>query len=154
MSPVRRNRQESPAMIGYAWRMSDTASFSRDAVWGIGAALLLFAIMIALAVAWVAFYSYVVEPGHDRAFYDAHAQVSSPIVSVVAGGPVFYLVASWLARLGRKRAAWIALALYLLIDLFILAAVGALLGPVLLYFLGGAVLKLGGTALGIKRAKA
>ncbi len=135
--------------------MSDTPSLSRDAVWALGATFLLFVIMIALAVAWVAFYSYVVEPGHDRAFYDAHAQVSSPIVSVLAGGPGFYLVASRLARRrGAGRAAWIALALYLLIDLFLLAAAGALLGPVLLYFLGGAVLKLGGTALGIKRARA
>ena len=135
--------------------MSDTHSLSRDAAWGFGAALFLFAIMIALAVAWVAFYSYVVEPGHDQAFYDAHAQVSSPIVSVLAGGPVFYLVAAWLARRsGGGRAAWIAAALYLLIDLAILAAVGALPEPVVLHFLGAGVLKLGGTALGIKRARA
>ena len=135
--------------------MTAAPSLSRDIGWGLGATVLLFAIMIALAVAWVAFYSYVVEPGHDRAFYEAHAQVSSPIVSVFAGGPVFYLVASWLARRrGNGRAAWIALSLYLLIDLALLAAAGALFGPLLPYALGGAVLKLGGTALGIKRATA
>ena len=135
--------------------MSDPSTLSRDTLWGIGAAVLLFAVMIALAVAWVAFYSYVVEPGHDQTYYEAHAGVSSPIVSVVAGGPVFYLVASWLARRrGGGRAAWIAAALYLLIDLLIIAGAGALLEPVVLYFLGGAAMKLGGTALGVKRAGA
>jgi hypothetical protein len=136
-------------------RMSDTASFSRDAVWGVGAAILLFIVMIALAVAWVTFFSYVIEPGHDPAFYEAHAQVSSPIVSVVAGGPVFWLVAFRLAR-GRAggRTAWIAAFLYLLIDLAILIAAGALPGPVAPYFLAGAAMKVGGTALGVRHAKA
>ena len=134
--------------------MSDTSSLPRDIGWGIGAAFVLHAIMIALAVAWAAFYSYVVEPGHDQAFYEAHAQVASPIVSVLAGGPVFYLVAFSLARRrGGGRAAWIAAALYLLTDLALFAAVGALLEAAVLYFLAGGALKLGGTALGIKRAR-
>ena len=135
--------------------MSDTPSLPRDAVWSFGAALLLHIVMIALAVAWVAFYSYALEPGHDQAFYEAHAAVASPIVSVLAGGPVFYLVASWLTRRrGSGRAAWIAAALYLLSDLAIIAGAGALVGPVMPYFLTGAAMKLGGTALGVRRAKA
>lgn len=134
--------------------MSDTNSLPRDALWGLAAALVLHIILIALAVAWVAFYSNVVEPGHDPAFYEAHAQVSSPIVSVLAGGPVFYLVAAWLTRRrGGGRAAWIAFALYLLTDFALFAAAGALLEPIVLYFLAGAALKLGGTALGIRRAR-
>jgi hypothetical protein len=134
--------------------MSDTSTLPRDAAWGFGAALVLFAIMIALAFAWVAFYAYVIETGHDQAFYEAYAQVSSPIVSVVAGGPVFYGVAAWLTRRrGAGRAAWIATALYLLIDLAIIAALGGLLEPVIFWFLGAAALKLAGSALGIKRAR-
>ena len=135
--------------------MGGSSTLSRDIGWGIGAAMLLFAVMIALAFAWVAFYSWVVDPGHDPAYYEAHAAVSSPIVSVVAGGPVFYLVAAWLARRrGGGRSAWIATTLYLLIDFAVIAAAGAPLGPVAFYFFGGAALKLGGTALGIKRAMA
>jgi hypothetical protein len=135
--------------------MSDPSTLSRDIGWGVGAAALLFAVMIALAFAWVAFHAYVVEPGHDQAYYEAYAQVSSPIVSVVAGGPVFWLAASWLTRrLGRGRAAWIAAALYLLTDLAIIAGAGALVGPGGLYFLGAGALKIGGTALGVRRAKA
>ena len=133
--------------------MSDTRTLARDIGWGIGATFLLFVIMIALAIAWVAFYSYAVEPGHERAFYEAHAGVSSPIVSVLAGGPVFYMVASWLSRRrGDGRAAWIAAAFYLLTDFLIIAGAGTLIGPVTLYFLAGAALKLGGTAIGVRRA--
>ena len=135
--------------------MSRTSTLSRDIGWGLAAAVLLFVVMIALAVAWVAFYSYVIEPGHDPAFYEAHAQVSSPIVSVVAGGPVFWLAASWLSRrTGHGRTAWIAAAIYLLVDLAILAAAGVLSGPVAPWFLAGAAMKLGGTALGVRRATA
>lgn len=131
--------------------MREPPSISRDAAWGFGAWLLLHIAMIALAIAWVAFYSYVVEPGHEAAFYEAHAQRSSPIVSLVAGGPIFYLVASWLARRrGSGRASWIAAGLYLLTDLAILAASEALTGPVGLYFVFGALLKLAGTAFGVR----
>jgi hypothetical protein len=124
-----------------------------DAGWGIGGALLLHVIMIMLAVAWVAFYSYVLAPGHDRIFYEAYAGRSGPVVSVVAGAPVFFLFAWWLARRrGSGRAAWIAAILYLLMDLAIFAVMGVLAemaGPA---FLGGAALKLLGTALGTAKA--
>jgi hypothetical protein len=109
--------------------------------------------MIALAVAWVAFYSYVIEPGHDQAFYEAYAGRAGPIVSLVAGGPVFYLVAWRLARRrGDGRAAWMAAILYLLTDVAIFVAVGGVAVAVWLVFLGGAAIKLGATALGAARA--
>ncbi len=81
--------------------MDGKTTAAADAGWGVAGALLLHVVMIALAVAWVAFYSYALEPGHGQAFYEAYAGRSSPIVSPVAGGPVFYLVA-W--RLARRRA--------------------------------------------------
>ena len=135
--------------------MTETRKAAADAAWGILAALLLHIAMIALAVAWVALYSYALDPGHDRAFYEAYAGRSSPIVSLLAGGPVFYLAAALLTRRrGSAAAAWIAAALYLVTDLAVLAAVGAFATAVALPFLGGAVLKLAGTALGAMRAKA
>lgn len=125
-----------------------------DAGWGLGGALLLNVVMITLAFAWVAFYAYVVEPGHDRAFYEAYAGRSSPAVSLIAGGPVFFLFALWLAhRRGGGRAAWIAVFIYLLTDLAIIAGTDNLEGTVGLIFFGGAVIKVAGTALGVKRAK-
>jgi hypothetical protein len=134
--------------------MTATPSRSRDAGWGIGAWLLLHIVMIALAFAWVAFYSYLIEPGHESAFYEAYAGRSSPIVSLVAGGPVFYLVAGWLTRRrGSGAAAWIAAALYLLTDLAIFLLSGQLLGPIGLIFLVGGIVKLAGTAFGVGRAK-
>jgi peptidoglycan/LPS O-acetylase OafA/YrhL len=110
--------------------------------------------MIALAVAWVAFYSYVIERGHDQAFYEAYAGRSGPIVSLVAGGPVFYLVALRLARRrGNGRAATIAALLYLLTDVAVFVAVGGVAFMVWLIFAGGATIKLGATVLGAARAR-
>jgi hypothetical protein len=124
-----------------------------DILWGVGAAILLNAVMILLAVSWVAFYSMVLDPGRGTSFYEAYAGRASPIVSVVAGGPVFYLIARWVTR-WRSNAlpAWVATFLYLLSDLLLLAVTGALLGPVGIAFAGGGILKVAGTALGVKQA--
>jgi hypothetical protein len=133
--------------------MNAQTTAAGDAGWGIAGALLLHVVMIALAVAWVAFYSYALEPGHDQAFYEAYAGRSGPIVSLAAGGPVFYLVASRLSgRRGNGRAAWVAAILYLLTDVAIFVAVGGVAAMVWLIFLGGAAIKLGATALGAARA--
>lgn len=135
--------------------MTEPRKAAADAVWGIVGALLLHIVMIALAIAWVAFYSYVLNPGHDGAFYETYAGRSSPVVSLIAGGPVFYLAAALLTRRrGSARPAWIAAALYLLTDLAVFAAVGGIASTVALAFLGGALLKLAGTALGARLANA
>ena len=133
--------------------MSDRRALSGTVGWGVGGAFILHAVMIALAVGWVAFYSYVVDPGHDQGYYEAYAQQSSPVVSVVAGGPLFYMVAAWLTRRNSPRAARIATALYLATDVAILAGTGSFTGRIALFFAGGAFLKLIGTALGIQRAR-
>lgn len=132
--------------------MDGKTTVAADSGWGIAGALLLHVVMIALAIAWVAFYSYLLEPGHDQAFYEAYAGRSGPIVSLVAGGPVFYLFAWQLTRRrGNGRSAWIAAILYLLTDVAIFAAAGNVPGTVWLAFLGGAAIKLGATALGAAR---
>ena len=48
---------------------------------------------IAAAFAWVALYSYVINPGQPAATYQAYAQTAAPWVSVIAGAPIFYLAA-------------------------------------------------------------
>ncbi len=58
--------------------------------WALLGFVLLEVALIGAAFGWVAIYSYLIEPGRDRAAYEAYAQVASPIVSIVAGVPVFW----------------------------------------------------------------
>jgi hypothetical protein len=53
---------------------------------------------IAATFVWVAIYSYVINPGHPDATYVAHAQVSGPWVSILAGTPIFYAASRWIAK--------------------------------------------------------
>jgi uncharacterized membrane protein YjjP (DUF1212 family) len=135
--------------------MDNRSNFGASLAWGVAGAFLLHLVLVALAVAWVAFYSHILVTGHDQAFYEAHAQRSGPVVSLLAGGPAFFLAAAWLTRRSNgPLAAWIAAALYLVSDLAIMAAIGAFTLPAALVFLGGAAIKLAGTALGTRRAGA
>ncbi|HEY0115571.1 MAG TPA: hypothetical protein VGB54_07600 [Allosphingosinicella sp.] len=126
-----------------------------DVVTGLVAAIALHAILIFMAFAWVAIYSHGIDPGHDQAFYEAYAMRSSPVVSTVAGGPVFFLVARWLTRRrGNGRAAWIGTAIYMASEIILLVAVGAIASWLALVALAGGLLKIAGTALGVRRALA
>src|ERR1044072_2082462 len=53
---------------------------------------------IAAAFGWGAIYSYLINPGHPRATYQAHAQASGPWFSLLAGAPFFYAASRWIAR--------------------------------------------------------
>ncbi len=68
--------------------------------WGraIGGAAIAEASVIAAAIAWVAVYSYAINPGQPVSAYQAHAQASSPWVSILVGVPVFYLISRYIAR--------------------------------------------------------
>jgi FtsH-binding integral membrane protein len=68
--------------------------------WGraISGALIAEVGQIAAAFAWVAIYSYFINPGQPLATYEAHAQVSGPWVSILAGAPTFYAASRWIAR--------------------------------------------------------
>lgn len=81
-------------------------------------------LMIALAIAWVAVYSYLINPGRTVEEYQAYAQVSSPVVSIVAGVVCFFAVGRLFRRIGKPVAGHIALAtlaIYLLVDATIIA---------------------------------
>ena len=68
--------------------------------WGraFGGSLIAQAGQIAASIGWVAVYSYLINPGQSFATYQAHAQVSGPWVSIVAGAPIFYAASRWIAR--------------------------------------------------------
>jgi hypothetical protein len=68
--------------------------------WGgaLAGALVAEVLQVAAAFGWVAFYSYVIDPGQPIGVYEAHARRSGPLVSIVAGFPIFYAASRWLAR--------------------------------------------------------
>jgi hypothetical protein len=84
--------------------------------------------LVLSAVAWVAIYSYLIDPGHDPAYYQNHAQFASAIVSVVVGMPYLFFACRWVGRKAGTRA--VATSLWVWFILFII--------DVLLVLLGGA----------------
>ena len=124
--------------------------------WGLAvvATLLAEITLIALSILCVAVYSYAIHTGETQEFYSAFAQASGPWVSLIAGGPVFFLIARWIRRRAPAAALGTAMAmfgLYLAIEVAIL-----LLWPggfsaaraVLPFVIGGFVLKVAGAWLG------
>lgn len=124
--------------------------------WGLAVVATLFAEigLITLSIICVAVYSYAIHTGETPEFYSAFAKVSGPWVSLIAGGPVFFLIARWIRRRAPAAALGTAMAfcgLYLAIEVAIL-----LLWPsdssatvaILLFVIGGFVLKVTGAWLG------
>ena len=122
--------------------------------WGLAvvATLLAEITLIALSIICVAVYSYAIHTGERPEFYSAFAKVSGPWVSLVAGGPVFFLIARWLRRRAPAAALGTTMAmcgLYLAIEVAVL-----LLWPgdaalaTVPFVIGGFVLKVIGAWLG------
>jgi len=84
--------------------------------------------LVLSAVAWVAIYSYLIDPGHDLVYYQNHAQFASPIVSVVVGMPYLFFACGWVGRKAGTHA--VAMCLWVWFILFMI--------DVLLVLLGGA----------------
>ena len=122
--------------------------------WGLAvvATLLAEIILIALSFVWVAVYSYTIRTGETQAFYEAFARVSAPWVSLIAGAPVFFLLARWI----RRRAASAAVGTVMtMVGLYVVIEVAVtLLWPgdtsgALPFMIGGFVLKAAGAWLGV-----
>ncbi len=79
-----------------------------------GGALLAQTAQIAAAFGWVAIYSYLIAPGQPVSTYQAHAQVSGPWVSILAGAPIFYAASRWIAR--SRPTALALFGIFVLID--------------------------------------
>lgn len=84
--------------------------------------------LVLSAVAWVAIYSYLINPGHDLVYYQNHAEFASAIVSVVVGMPYLFFACRWVGRKAGTRA--VAMGLWIWFILFIV--------DVLLLSIGGA----------------
>lgn len=93
--------------------------------WAIPSFFVLELLMFAAAFGWVAIYSVAVRPGEDAAHYEAYAQWASPIVSLVAGTPLFLFAGRWFYRklhADAVRTVLVIVAIYAGIDLLLLAS--------------------------------
>jgi hypothetical protein len=87
--------------------------------------------LIISAIAWVAIYSYLINPGHDAVYYQNHAQFASPIVSVVVGMPYLFFACRWVGRKAGTRAVAMCLSIWLI--LFLIDVLLILLGGLTAY---------------------
>lgn len=82
---------------------------------------------VAVTYLYMVVYSYVIDPGHDNAYYEAHVQVAAPYCSLAAGMPIMFFTAMWVGgwdvalAISSALIMWLA---YVVIDLAILMAVG------------------------------
>lgn len=94
---------------------------------------------VLISILYVAFYSFVIDPGHDEAYYQAYAQAAAPYSSIIAGIPLMFLAGRWIGSKFPKgnsvKAALLVWLVYFLIDLAIVAAVGALAQIALIFII-------------------
>lgn len=97
--------------------------------WLIGIAVLVMVANVLVSVLYMVVYGYLIDPGHEQAYYDAHIQVAAPYCSIVAGIPLMFLAGWWVGgwwqgEFAVKSALIIWLA-YAVIDVAIIMAAGA-----------------------------
>ena len=93
----------------------------------VGCALGVMAANVAITVLYMVVYSYVIDVGHDQAYYEAHVQNAAPYCSIVAGIPLMFLVGRWVGGWDATLAVQSALIIWLtyaVIDLAIVASSG------------------------------
>jgi len=121
--------------------------------WGLAvvATLLAEITLITLSIICVAVYSYAIHTGETPEFYGEFAKASGPWVSLIAGGPVFFLIARWIRRRAPSAALGTAMAqagFYLAIEITVLLLWPGNVAATLPFVIGGFVLKLVGAWLG------
>ena len=65
--------------------------------WLVGIALLVMVANIVISVLYMVVYSYLIDPGHEKQYYDEHVQAAAPYCSIVAGIPLMFLAGWWLS---------------------------------------------------------
>ena len=111
---------------------------------------------VLISVLYVFVYAYLIDPGHDQAYYEAHAQVAAPYSSIIAGIPLMFLAGRWIGSKFPKgnsvKAALAVWLVYFLIDFAVIAAAGAL-AEIALLFTISFVTKLAAAYLGGRSAQ-
>jgi hypothetical protein len=85
-----------------------------------GLALGVMVVNVAVSILYMVVYSYVIDPGHEKAYYEAHIKIAAPYCSIVAGIPLFLLVGWWVGM----RPALVVWLVYAVIDVAVFAASG------------------------------
>lgn len=85
-----------------------------------GLALGVMAINIAVSILYMVVYSHAIDPGHEKAYYEAHVRIAAPYCSIVAGIPLMFLVGWWVGM----RPAILVWLVYAFVDVAVFAASG------------------------------
>ena len=85
-----------------------------------GLALGVMAVNVAISILYMVVYSYAIDPGHEKAYYEAHIKIAAPYCSIVAGIPLMFLVGWWVG-VRPAIAVWLV---YALVDVAAFAASG------------------------------
>src|SRR5688572_25194576 len=86
----------------------------------IGLALGVMAVNVAVSILYMVVYSHAIDPGHEKAYYEAHVRIAAPYCSIVAGIPIMFLVGWWVGM----RPAIVVWLVYALVDVAVVAASG------------------------------
>jgi hypothetical protein len=96
--------------------------------WLVGVALLVMVANVVVSILYMVVYSYLIDPGHEKPYYNDHIQVAAPYCSIVAGIPLMFLAGWWVGGWWRGEFAvksalvvWLA---YAVIDIAIVGAAG------------------------------
>ena len=80
--------------------------------WLVGVALLVMVANVVASILYMVVYSYVIDPGHQKEYYEAHVKIAAPYCSIVAGIPLMFAVGWWLG----VPAAMVVWLVYALVD--------------------------------------
>jgi hypothetical protein len=108
--------------------MGETFLTLSRVVWLIGVAILVMLANVVASILYMVVYSYLIDPGHEKEYYDAHVQVAAPYCSIAAGIPLMFLAGRlaggwWQGRFAVKSALviwWV----YAFIDISTMLAAG------------------------------
>lgn len=94
----------------------------------VGIALSVMVANVAISILYMVVFGHLIDPGHEKAYYQEHVKIAAPYCSVVAGVPLMFLAGWWVGGfcdvgLGVKSALVVWLA-YAVIDVALLAASG------------------------------
>ena len=74
--------------------MGETFLTLSRVAWLIGVAILVMLANVVASIHYMVVYSYLIDPGHEKEYYDAHVQVAAPYCSIAAGTPLMFLAGS------------------------------------------------------------
>src|SRR5687768_13992240 len=96
--------------------------------WLVGVAVLVTVANVAASILYMFVYGYIIDPGHEKEYYDAHIQIAAPYCSIVAGIPLMFLAGWWVGGWWQGefavKSALVIWFTYAVIDVAILLAAG------------------------------